>query len=98
MADLVERVQTIKSLAWTEAVRSGKVLFLDDVPHSAYVDLCRKQSLVSPPRFDEIKVVFTPLHGVGSFSVLPVLEGQGFRLTPVEEQMKPDGRFPNVTR
>jgi phosphoglucomutase len=97
MADLVDRVQTIKALSWGEAVRSGKVLFLDEVPHTAYIDLCRKQSLIAPPKFDEIKVVYTPLHGVGSFTTLPVLEGQGFRVTPVDEQMKPDGLFPNVT-
>lgn len=97
MADLVERVKTIKALPWADAVRGGKVRFLDDAPHQAYIDLCRKQSLVSPPNFDEIQVVYTPLHGVGSFTALSVLEGQGFRVTPVEEQMKPDGMFPNVT-
>jgi len=97
MADLVERVQTVKALAWPEAVRGGKVVFLDDAPHNAYIDLCRKQSLIALPKLDEIKVVYTPLHGVGSFAALPVLEGQGFRVTTVEEQMKPDGLFPNVT-
>ena len=65
MVDLVEQVTTIKELPWAEAIRGGKVHFLDDVPHKAYIDLCRKQSLVKPPRFDEIQIVFTPLHGVG---------------------------------
>ena len=55
MADLVDQVTTIKTLPWAEAVRGGKVHFLDDAPHQAYIDLCRKQSLVPPPKLDEIQ-------------------------------------------
>jgi phosphoglucomutase/phosphomannomutase len=98
MADLVEQVTHIKHLDWADAVRSGRLHFLDDGPHRAYIDLCRRESLVPPPRFDEIKVVFTPLHGVGSMTAMEVLTEQGFRVTPVEEQMKPDGQFPNATK
>jgi phosphoglucomutase len=98
MADLVEQVTTIRELPWAEALRSGRVQLLDDAPHKAYIEVCLKESLVPPPRFDEIRVVFTPLHGVGSMTALEVLTGQGFRVTPVEEQMKPDGQFSNVTQ
>src|SRR4051812_11630029 len=43
MADLVDQVTVIKELPWTEAVRSGRVQFLDEGPHKAYIDLCRRQ-------------------------------------------------------
>jgi phosphoglucomutase len=98
MADLVEQVTIIRSLAWLEAVRGGRIRFLDDAPHKAYIDLCCKQSLIAPPKFDEIKVVYTPLHGVGGMQALEVLQRQGFRVQTVDEQMKPDGQFPNVTQ
>jgi phosphoglucomutase/phosphomannomutase len=98
MADLVEQVAAVKALPWAEALRGGRVHMLDETPHRAYLDLIRRQSLVPPPRFDEIKVVFTPLHGVGAMTAMEVLVGQGFRVTPVEEQMTPDGLFPNVTQ
>ena len=98
MADLVEQVTVIKEIPWADAERSGMIQFLDDAPHKGYIDLCKKQSLVDPPRFDEIQVVFTPLHGVGSMSAMETLVGQGFRVRPVEEQMKVDGQFPNVTQ
>jgi phosphoglucomutase/phosphomannomutase len=62
------------------------------------VDLIRKQSLVPPPKPNEIKVVFTPLHGVGAMTAMEILVAQGFRVIPVEEQMRPDGQFPNVTQ
>jgi phosphoglucomutase len=98
MSELVDQVTTIKHLAWVDAVRGGKVLFLNDAPHRAYIELCRKQSLIPPPKFDEIRVVFTPLHGCGGFCAGETLEAQGFRPIPVPEQATPDGQFPNVTK
>jgi len=98
MSDLVDQVTQIKSLPWADAVRSGKVHFLDEEHHHAFIDLVRRQSLIPPPKFDEIKVVFTPLHGVGGMTAMEVLTAQGFRPIPVEEQMTPDGQFPNVTK
>jgi phosphoglucomutase/phosphomannomutase len=98
MADLVDRVEEIRELPWSEAVRSGHLHYLDDSLHQGYIDLCRKQSLVPPPRSDDFKVVFTPLHGVGSMTAMEVLTAQGFRVLPVPEQMAPDGQFPNVTK
>jgi phosphoglucomutase len=97
MADLVDQVQVIKIMLWAEALRSGKVHLLDDAPHKAYIDLCVKQSLVPKPR-DEIKIVFTPLHGVGAMTAMETLVARGFRVIPVAEQMTPDGQFPNVTQ
>ena len=98
MADLAEEASLARTLPWEEAVRSGKVRFLDEAPHKAYIELSRRQSLVRPPRFDEFQVVFTPLHGVGASTAMEALVAQGFRVRPVEEQMTPDGQFPNVTQ
>lgn len=98
MADLVAEVTTIKSMTWREAQTSGRLHFLDDTTHRGYIELCRKQSLIAPPKPDEIKVVFTPLHGVGGFTAGEVLAAQGFRPIAVPEQATPDGRFPNVTK
>jgi phosphoglucomutase/phosphomannomutase len=98
MADLVDQVTTIKTLPWGEALRSGRVHLMDETSHQAYLDLLRRQSLVPPPKFDELQIVFTPLHGVGAMTAMEALVAQGFRVKPVAEQMKPDGQFPNVTK
>jgi phosphoglucomutase len=98
MSDLVDQVTHTKWLPWPEAQRSGKVHWLTDEPHKAYIDLCRRQSLVPPPRFDEFKLVYTPLHGVGGMNAGEVLDAQGFRPVVVPEQATPDGQFPNVTK
>ncbi len=98
MADLVDQVTAIKTLPWIEAQRSGRLHWLDEAPHRAYIDLCRKSSLVPPPKLDDFKVVFTPMHGVGALTAMTTLVEQGFRVLPVAEQMTPDGQFPNVTK
>src|SRR5438067_1019784 len=98
MSEFVDRVTAIRHLPWADAVRGARVHFLDNAPHRAYIELCRKQSLLPPPKFDEIRLVYTPLHGCGGFCAGEVLEAQGFRPIPVPEQATPDGQFPNVTK
>ncbi len=98
MADLANQVDIIKELPWSDAVRLGKIKFLDDVPHKAYIELSCQQALGSPPRFDELLVVYTPLHGVGSMTALETLVKQGYRVRTVAEQLEPNGLFPNVTQ
>jgi len=98
MSDLVDQVTVIRHTPWAEAVRSGRLHWLGDDVHRAYVELCGKQSLVAAPKFDEIRIVFTPLHGVGAMTAGEVLAAQGFRPIAVPEQMAPDGQFPNVTK
>jgi phosphoglucomutase len=42
------------------------------------------------------KVVFSPIHGCGAISSMPVLKKLGVEVIGVPEQMEPDGRFPTV--
>jgi len=42
------------------------------------------------------KVVFSPIHGCGAISSMPVLKKLGVEVIEVPEQMEPDGRFPTV--
>lgn len=45
---------------------------------------------------EETKVVFSPIHGTGAVSSLPVLRKLGIDVVEVPEQMEPDGAFPTV--
>jgi phosphoglucomutase len=98
ISELVDQVAAIQHVPFAEALRSGKVALLDEAPHRAYIDHCRKQSVLPPPKIDELRVVFTPLNGCGGFCAGEVLEAQGFRPIAVPEQATPDGQFPGVTK
>ncbi len=98
MSELVDRVTDIRTLPWADAVKSAKVHFLDDAPHRAYIDLCRKTALVPPPKQGELTVVYTPLHGVGFGNAGETLEAAGYQVTVVKAQAEPNGQFPNVTK
>lgn len=98
MSEFVDQVAAIRHIPFADAVRGGKIHFLQETPHGAYIELCRKQSLIPTPKLDEIRVVYTPLHGAGGFCAGEVLEAQGFHPIPVPEQATPDGQFPNVTK
>jgi phosphoglucomutase/phosphomannomutase len=98
MSEMVEQVKNIRHVPFADAVRNGKVQYLTDEPHRAFIDLCRRESLIPAPKADELRVVFTPLHGCGWFCAGEVLEAQGFRPIVPPEQATPDGQFPNVTK
>jgi phosphoglucomutase/phosphomannomutase len=103
MADLVDKIDRIRVMGWNEAEAGGLIRYFDDSAHRAYLDLCLKGSLIDAPRKsihgqDEFKLVFTPLHGVGSMTAMEILQERGFKVIPVSEQMAPDGQFPNVTK
>lgn len=59
----------------------------------AYLDAVINGQSVSDP---QLSIVYSPLHGAGQTSVLPVLRQLGFQVSTVEAQMTPDGNFPNV--
>ena len=98
MSELVDQVTTIRTLPWPEAVKSGKVHFLEDSVHTAYIDLCKHTALIPPPKLKELVVVYTPLHGVGYFCAGETLEAAGYKIDLVKEQNEPNGQFPNVTK
>ena len=47
-------------------------------------------------RENSLKIVYTPLHGVGGVIIKPMLARLGFQCDAVAEQEIPDGRFPTV--
>lgn len=58
-----------------------------------------KTALASGGKSDgtELKIVYTPMHGVGWATVEALFESSGSEaLIPVPEQVKPDGNFPTV--
>jgi phosphoglucomutase len=73
------------------------------IPMGAEIDEAYMQRLQTLPldpdlirRENGLKIVFTPLHGVGGVIIKPMLARLGFQCRAVESQEVPDGRFPTV--
>jgi len=87
-------IREIKKMPFEEALSENKIRYIDEEVDRAFAVAAEKIS-VYPGR--DVRIVFSPLHGVGSQSVLPVLQSLNFKnILTVENQMALDGTFPNV--
>ncbi len=68
---------------------------LDEAYHNMVVAQSLQPELVKENGRD-IKVIYTPLHGTGTFHVEAVLGAMGIPVTTVPGQREPDGDFPTV--
>ncbi len=87
---------------YDEAVKSGKITVLSEDFDEKYVNAVLKTA-ISPDLVssvaDELKVVYTPLHGAGYKLVPEVFRKIGLKhLYTVDEQMTLDGNFPTVAK
>jgi phosphomannomutase len=90
----VKKTKEIKKMDFKEMEGRGKIEKVGRRVDEAYWNAVQANSLNN---FRKIKIVYTPLHGAGSTSVLPILRVLGFQdVVLVEEQMSADGNFPNV--
>ncbi len=90
----VMNAREIARVDFDEAVHDGRVEYCQDEVDSAFFDAVASQALKGPR---DLKIVYSPLHGVGGGAVVPALERDGF--TDVEvfgPHATPDGDFPNV--
>jgi phosphomannomutase len=94
---IIEEVNnvTILQLAdLNDAEKQGLFSYIGEEIDATYLESVLNLSLTSNR---DVKIVYSPLHGTGQTSVLPVLRKAGFQdLHVVEEQMTPDGNFPCV--
>lgn len=94
---IVDRVMTtgeIKKVDFATAVNDGKVVFC-----TAETDAAFNKAVVSQafPGSRDLKIIFSPLHGVGESAVCPALAADGFKEVEVfGPHREPSGDFPNV--
>ena len=87
-------VQEIPTVDFNQAVTDGKVHIIREEVDKALMSEHLKHSFDGPR---DLKVIFSPLHGVGEFNVKSVLNEAGFSdLEIYEPHREPNGDFPNV--
>lgn len=94
--DIASHVAEIKTTDFDQAMQTGKIKIIGEEIDQVYIDAVVNESLA---RSRSARIVYSPLHGTGQVSVLPVLQKAGFKnIALVEEQMPPDGNFPNIAK
>ncbi|MEX1039185.1 MAG: phospho-sugar mutase [Pirellulaceae bacterium] len=93
--DKVMNVQEIPLEAeFDTEVKEGKIVLCTEEVDAAFVSEVKAQRFEGPR---DLKIIYSPLHGVGSSAVLPVLEADGFsQVTLFGPHAEPNPEFPNV--
>ena len=88
----------VKTCDFDTAVKEGKIKLIGDDVVNAYLDAVQSRSVAdSSYNFDDMKVIYTPLHGAGNKPVRAILERIGVsNIVIVPEQELPDGNFPTA--
>lgn len=97
----VKDYSEVSTMAEEEAVKLGLYNVIDSNMDDRYMEELKKQSIhpeIIKKMAEDIKIVYTPLHGTGNLPVRRVLKELGFKqVYVVEEQEAPDGNFPTVS-
>jgi len=90
----MQAVTWIKRTPFAEAVQAGRIVYCQEEVDAAFIRAVLKQSVEGPRN---LKILYSPLHGVGATAAYPVLKEAGFRDVEIfGPHAAPDGDFPNV--
>jgi len=92
--DCVMSTDEICRAPFDEALADGRIIICQDEVDVAFIDAVVNLSTPGPR---ELKIIYSPLHGVGATAVCPVLEKAGFSQVELfGPHAEPNGDFPNV--
>lgn len=90
----VMNVTDIKRIPFSEAMGSGQIVYCQEEVDQAFLAAVEGQSRPGPR---DLRIIYSPLHGVGASAVCPALHAAGFDDVEVfGPHATPDGDFPNV--
>ncbi len=92
--DQVMNVTDIRRADFREALADQRVEYCQEEIDRTYCEAVEKQSRPGPR---DLKIIYSPLHGVGTTVVLPALQAAGFdQVELFGPHADPDPDFPNV--
>lgn len=91
----------VKTMAEEDALKAGLLHVIGEEVDKSYLEELKKQILnpeAISAQADQLRIVYTPLHGTGNRPVRRILRELGFSsVYCVPEQEEPDGDFPTVS-
>ena len=95
--DKIEKFEDVKQIPFEDAIKSGIAKYIDDSVEEDYKKEVLNLAINDKNIDKDIKVVYTPLNGVGNLPVREVLKRRGFKnIFVVKEQELPDPEFTTV--
>ena len=91
----IEDLFSIKTADFETLAANGTIKIIDEIVDKPYLDMVKTVKVQDVPK-NNIKIVFTPLHGTASVHLVKLLREEGYDVTPVASQMIPDGSFSTV--
>ncbi len=97
-----EVIEEINSLNYSDILfepNESLINYINTEVDEAFAEACIKNGTFNTPQKakDDLKIVFTSLHGTSITMIPKVLEQSGYKnVSIVEEQAKPNGDFPTV--
>lgn len=91
----IEDLFSIKTADFETLAANGTIKMIDEIVDKPYLDMVKTVKVQDVPK-NNIKIVFTPLHGTASVHLVKLLREEGYDVTPVASQMIPDGSFSTV--
>ncbi len=105
--DITKEVNSIKSyseikqIEEEEAIKEGLYNIIGEEVDNKYIEYLKSISLnaeIIKKQADNLKIVYTPLHGTGKKLATRILDELGFsNIYVVKEQAEPNGNFPTVS-
>ena len=90
----VMSVTTIHRANFDDAMKSGQIIECTAATDIAFQEAVVKQGFAGSR---DVRILYSPLHGVGATAVVPVLQRDGFENVEVyAPHAEPSGDFPNV--
>lgn len=91
--DAIEDLFSIENKDFDELKKAGLIKIIDKEVDDDYLEHVKSIS-VNKVKKDNIKIVYTPLHGTGLVHMVKLLNDAGYpHVFPVKEQMVPDSEF-----
>lgn len=90
----VMNIEEIRIVPFADALADGRIEICTEEVDAAYLDAVLKWTFAGPR---DLRVLYSPLHGVGASSTIPLLQRDGFEQVEVYgPHAEPSGDFPNV--
>ncbi len=98
--DVTDIFDGVLSIPFEDGIKNGLIEIVGEEVDAAYLENVYAQAIdteMIKEMADDIKIVYTPLHGAGYKLVPRVIDMLGFKnLYMVKEQSEPDGNFPTT--